>query len=84
MNFQLMASNKRQLHVLLGIICRVGEDPGVESTCDAVAAEDDDSVLVRLQELVVQQDIPLLVEEFSVTMCRTLAGHASTACKILE
>jgi hypothetical protein len=26
----------------------------------------------------------LLVEEFSVTMCRTLAGHASTACKILE
>jgi hypothetical protein len=41
-------------------------------------------MLVCLQKLIIQQDLPLLMEEFSMTMCRTLAADAFPPCKIFE
>jgi hypothetical protein len=50
------------IHVLLRIICRVSENPRVESAHDAVTAMNHNSMLVRLLELIVQQDLPLFVK----------------------
>lgn len=71
-------------HVLFWIVCRVGEDSWVEPMLDAIAAANDNTMLVRFKKLVIKQDLPLLMVEFPVTVRRAFSSHTFPVCKIFD
>jgi hypothetical protein len=54
--------------VLLGIVSRIGKNTWVKSTFDSIAALNYDAVLVGLDELVIEEYIPLCVGQFATAV----------------
>jgi hypothetical protein len=51
---------------LLGVVTRVSENARVEATSDPITTGDDDPVFPRFDEVVLEQYLPLRVNEFTV------------------
>jgi hypothetical protein len=64
----------RGLDLLLHVICRFGEYTRVETTPDGVITLNHHSVLVCFQELIVKDDGPLSVIDFSTAMSHQSIG----------
>jgi len=46
-------SAKAAMYTLLGVIGSIGEDPKVETSGNAIAAHDDNTILICIHELVI-------------------------------
>jgi hypothetical protein len=44
--------------VLLRIVCRISEYPGIYTAADTILAIEDDAVFIRLYKLVVENELP--------------------------
>jgi hypothetical protein len=79
---------RRRAAILLGVICRVCEYPGVKSTRDSITTFDHYTVLVCVHKLVIKNYLPLGVVAFptAVTeeLCLELLRSAVLVGEILE
>jgi hypothetical protein len=44
--------------VLLGIVCRISEYPGIYTAADTILAIEDDAMFIRLYKLIVENELP--------------------------
>lgn len=73
--------------VLLWIVSGVCEDPRIHPSANTICAVENDTMSVRLNELVIQHELPGLVEELAPAMCQQLVARAlagDRAYKVLD
>jgi hypothetical protein len=75
-------------HSLLRIIGRISKNTGVKTSQYSIAALDDNAVFVSIKKLVIDEQIPLRMKQFTTTVgherfIRTLPSH-SFCSKVFE
>jgi hypothetical protein len=61
--------NKETKIVLLGVVCHINEYAEVEAPSYSIKAFDDSPMQVCLDEIVIQNGLPLLVKHLAMAMC---------------
>src|ERR1700734_1350678 len=61
-------SRSKRLSLLFGIICSVCHKPGIETASYAVTALDDNAMFIRFQEFVIEEYLPLGMDDFTATV----------------
>ena len=67
-------SGDEDVYLLFRIICGIREDARIDATRNAIYTLDDHAVLIRLEELFIQQAFPLGVEELAAAMSNELVA----------
>jgi hypothetical protein len=62
--------------LLLRIVGRIGEDPGVEAMFNPITATYHNSMFACFYKLVIQHDLPLFMKQFSVAVCHKVSARA--------
>lgn len=63
-----IASKRRWDDLLLGVVSRIGKDPGVKAEQLTVRTEQHDPILHRVDKFAVQKYAPLVLEQFPHTV----------------
>jgi hypothetical protein len=58
----------KELHGLLGVIGRIGKDAWMESPIQAIVARNNNAMLVCIHKIIIEQNLPLSMHQFTVTM----------------
>jgi len=79
----LLCQGSQRLDILFRVICRVGENPGVESPLNPIAADNHYSMLPSLYEFFIKNNPPLLVHELTVAVGHKLCTRFLPPCCLL-
>jgi hypothetical protein len=60
----------QQEHVLFRIVSGIGENSRIKSISGTITAGHDNSVLACVNELLIEKNLPLLVEKFPMAVCK--------------
>ena len=74
---------KRITYRLLGVIGRVCENSGIETSSDSIGACKQDTALVSFEKFIIQKDLPLRVKKLSTTVLHQMLAR-SLATSVID
>jgi hypothetical protein len=74
---------KRITNRLLGVIGRVCENSGIETSSDSIGACKQDTTLISFEKFIIQKDLPLRVKKLSMTVLHQMLTR-SLATSVID